>query len=394
MAKQKNGKHRIRSFYCERVLTRLGEHLTCIFNMKLLDKYLLHSLFVPLGYCLLTFSMIFVVVDLFEHLSDFIDAHTPFLQILRYYLFLLPSLLVFIAPISLLLGILYALWHLGKSNEIMAMRVSGISLYRLMVPWIMVGLCLSMLITVLQQTIAPWSNYWSWQFILVQKHGDESLGRYAENLSFKNENYDRIWHIQKFDFETFDMDNVEVIQQRPDGSDFEKIRAEKARYFDGSWWLYNVSIQRYDFYNNLVGGVLSEPNLEMMAWNETPRDFINEAKELIFLSSLELRRLLRTHVNLSKKRYARIAVDMYSGLAMPWTSVIVVLFGIPCGLYTARKGAFMGVLTAIMTFFSFYFLMNLCQWLGKEQFLDPLISGWMPNMVFLLIGLLLLARAR
>ncbi len=103
--------------------------------MKLLDKYLLRQLLVPLAYCLLTFSMVFIIADLFEHLSDFIEAKTSFLQVVRYYLFILPSYMVFIAPISLLLGILYSLWQLSKNNELTAMRASGASFYRLMVPF-------------------------------------------------------------------------------------------------------------------------------------------------------------------------------------------------------------------------------------------------------------------
>ena len=75
--------------------------------MKLIDKYILRQFFVPLAYCLLTFCMLFVIFDLFEHLSDFIDAKTPFLQILRYYFYYFPSMLVYILPISLLLGLLY-----------------------------------------------------------------------------------------------------------------------------------------------------------------------------------------------------------------------------------------------------------------------------------------------
>ena len=66
--------------------------------MKLIDKYILRSFLVPTAYCLLTFCMLFIVFDLFDHLSDFIDARTSFPQIVRYYLYILPAMLVFIVP--------------------------------------------------------------------------------------------------------------------------------------------------------------------------------------------------------------------------------------------------------------------------------------------------------
>ena len=108
--------------------------------MKIIDKYLLRTFMVPLVYCLVGFSMIFVIFDLFDHFSDFMEAKTSLLDILKYYLFILPSILSYIVPISLLLSVLYALSTLTRSNELTAMRASGVSLYRLMLPFMTMGL--------------------------------------------------------------------------------------------------------------------------------------------------------------------------------------------------------------------------------------------------------------
>lgn len=362
--------------------------------MKLLDKYLLRQLLVPLAYCLLTFSMVFIIADLFEHLSDFIEAKTSFLQVVRYYLFILPSYMVFIAPISLLLGILYSLWQLSKNNELTAMRASGVSFYRLMVPFLVIGIGFSVLVSVVQEGVAPWSTYWATQFLIRQQKGDDLSTRYSLGLPFKNESRHRIWVIRKFDLETYTMHGIKVIQQRPDGSDVKTVRAEEGKFYDGHWWFFNVTTQKRDKNNKPVGPVQFELICEMTDWTETPRDFINEVKDPMFLSSAELSKFLKTHKNLSDKTFARIMVDRHSRLAMPWTCLVVTIFGIPCGVHTARKGAFMGVITALLTFFSFYVLMTFCQWLGKNQIIAPLLSAWMPNFIFLLVGFRLMARAR
>lgn len=362
--------------------------------MKLIDKYLLRQFLVPLGYCLLTFSMIFVIADLFEHLSDFIEAGTPILQVLRYYILVLPALLVYVAPISLLLGILYSLWRLTRNNELTAMRASGINFYRIIVPFLLVGLAFSILVSVVQETAAPWSSYWASQFLVRQGSGNDLSTRYALDLSFRNEVQHRIWVMRKFDVETYGMQGVKVVQQRPDGSDVETIQAEEAKYYDGCWWFFNITTQKRDVNNNPVGPVQSELIREMRDWPEKPRDFVNEVKDPMFLSSMELGRFLKTHRQLSNKTRARIMVDMHSRLAMPWTCLIVSLFGIPCGVYSGRRGPFVGVMIAIFTFFGFYLLMTFCQWLGKNQMVGPLVSAWMPNILFLMVGVRLMARAR
>ncbi len=362
--------------------------------MKLMDQYILRQFLVPLSYCLLAFTMVFVIFDLFEHLSDFIDAKTALVLVLRYYLLILPALLIYIAPISLLLGLLYSLWHLTKNNELTAMRASGISVGRMAIPIFMVGLLFSLGVSIIQETVAPWTSYWAEQFIRQQQSSAEAGTRYALDLAYNNERYHRSWVIRKFDLQHYNMHEVKVVQQRPDGSDLETIWAEEARYYDARWWFFKVKLQRYDFYNNPIGPVEVIPLKQMVDWPETPKEFINEVKDPLFLSARELRDFIVTHKNLSAKTVARISVDLHARLAMPWTCLVVTLFGVPCGLRTARKGAFLGIVIALLTFFSFYLLMTFCQWLGKNQYLEPLVSAWLPNVAFLMIGLLLMARAK
>ena len=218
--------------------------------------------------------------------------------------------------------------------------------------------------------------------------------RYASDLPYKNEAQRRIWIIRKFDLTTHDMQGVKVVQQRADGSDIEAVLAEEAKHFDGRWWLFNVSIQKYDFYNNPIGAPTHEPLRQMVEWNETPEDFTQEVKNMEFLSARDLWRFIITHKNLSDKTRARILVDLHARLAMPWTCFVVVLFGIPFGVRTARKGPLIGVMFALLTFFGFYFLMTFGQWLGKNQLLMPAVSAWMPNIFFLLFGFLLMLRIR
>jgi lipopolysaccharide export system permease protein len=306
----------------------------------------------------------------------------------------MPSLLIYIVPISLLLGLLYSLWQLSRHNELTALRASGISFYRITVPILLVGIITSIIISILQETVAPHSSYWAWQFINRQKKDDDFSMRYALDLPYKNEEQRRIWVIHQFDLTTYDMQGIKVVQQRVDGSDMETIRAEEAKYFDDRWWLFEVSIQKYDFYNNPVKAPVHEPLRQMVEWNETPEDFIQEVKNTEFLSARDLGRFIITHKNLSDKTRARFLVDLHARLAMPWTCFVVVLFGIPFGVRTARKGALVGVMFALLTFFSFYFLMTFGQWLGKNQYLTPAVSAWMPNVFFLLLGLLLMLRTR
>ncbi|MCA1808398.1 MAG: LptF/LptG family permease [Kiritimatiellia bacterium] len=362
--------------------------------MKLLDRHILRQVIVPVFFCILAFTMVFVLFDLFDNLAGFIAERTSKLAIARYYLFVLPALAVYITPISLLLGLLYGLWQMTRHNELTAMRASGVSLLRIALPLLTLGLLASVSVSLLQELVAPDSSYWAAQFVARQR-GDEDLSlRFAYDLPYKNERGHRIWAIRRLDLYTHELQGVKLIQQRPDGSDFETIRAEKASYLDGRWWFFDVMIQKHDFYNNPMGAVENVSLREMRDLNETPRDFVNVVKDPMFLSSAELRSYLRRNPNLSVKTQARYLVDLHARLAMPWTCLVVVLFGIPFGIHTVRRGAFLGVMLALMTFFMFYILMMISQWMGKEQVVAPQLGAWLPNGLFLLLGLILMRRVR
>jgi len=362
--------------------------------MKLLDRYVLRQFAAPVIYCLLTFSMVFIVFDLFEHLSDFIKARTPFAAICQYYIFAWPSLAVYIAPISLLLGLLYGLWQMTRHNELTAMRASGVGLLRITLPLLLVGLAASLAASALQELVAPATSYWAAQFITRQERGEDLSMRFAFDLPYKNERHHRIWAIRRFDLISHEMQDVRMVQQRADGSDVETIRAAEARYYDQRWWFFDVMREKYDLSNNPLGPVENVSLLEMRELTETPRDFANEVKDPVFLSALELWGFVRTHRNLSDKTQARYLVDMHARLAMPWTCLVVVLFGIPFGIHTARQGAFKGMIMALTTFFGYYIIMMISQWMGKQQMLPPFLCAWLPNAVFLALGLILMRKVR
>ena len=92
--------------------------------MRLLDRYLLRELLVPLGFCLGGFLILWVVSDFAIRLSDFQELKLRGGEIIRWYVISLPEVIVTILPVSLLLALLYALTAHAKGNEITAIRVA------------------------------------------------------------------------------------------------------------------------------------------------------------------------------------------------------------------------------------------------------------------------------
>src|SRR5262245_41432490 len=126
--------------------------------MRLLDRYLLRELLIPLGYCLCGFLIFWIVFDLFNDLNTLQEHNLKGLEILEYYLARSPELLVVVLPIALLLALLYTLTNHARYHEITAIRAAGIGLWRFSLPYLGVGLLTSVLLFAMNELWAPNSS--------------------------------------------------------------------------------------------------------------------------------------------------------------------------------------------------------------------------------------------
>src|SRR5580765_4820220 len=125
--------------------------------MRLLDRYLLRELLVPLVYCLGGFLLFWVFFDLFTQLNNFQSKKLNISDISEYYLLSLPGILVIILPIALLLALLYTLTNHARHHEITAIRSAGVSMWRICLPYLAVGLLASLVMLALNELWVPGS---------------------------------------------------------------------------------------------------------------------------------------------------------------------------------------------------------------------------------------------
>ncbi len=366
--------------------------------MKLVTRYLLSQLRRPWLYVIAGFSLVAILVDLFENFVDFMEAGTSLGDILIYYAVLLPTYLPYLLPVSLLLALLYALWEMGKSSEIIAMRACGFSLTQLIRPYLFIGITAALVLLVVNETFNPWATHWARQFKTMQSSPHSYRTHLAENLAYKYVVGRRIWSIDLFNpspAANYDMRRVRLTQQRPDGSNEFRMDVERARWVDGHWWFENVETRYFDPNNNpIVGSAVSNATMEMTMLSETPRDFINEIKDSNERSALDILNFIETHKGISTEARNRLMVDFHYRLASPWLCILVILLGIPFGMHTGRRGMGMGILLALLTFFGYYVMMGFGLAYGKRGDLTPFVAGWLPILFFFALSVVLLWRSR
>ncbi len=366
--------------------------------MRILDRYILRTFLTPFLACFTAFVMLYFLYDLFNNMDEFIEAHTPIRQMGEYYLYLIPAVLKIILPVTLLLGVLYSLWQLTKSNEITAMRAAGISLPRMVVPFILMGLLCTAVVALVEETIGPKAQEWTQMFIRSQnvKPGRDTRPPHLVGpLNYHNPITLRTWEIGEMNMNTDVLDQVMISQVRQNLFLHYTIKADSLSWMDGKWVARNATCQYFD-----ERGILTQvqgpdgkaaPSLfkewmELEGYIETPKHLENEVKPPDQLTSMELLEYVSYHPNMKEKRKAEIQTQLQMKRATPWICLVVTLLGIPFGNQTARKGAMTGIALCIGLFFLCYIGINVMSYLGKEGVVPPEIAAWAPLAFFGLVA--------
>ena len=123
--------------------------------MKLLDRYVLRNFLQAYIYCIIGFLSIWLIFDVSDNISVFIDQHLSPWRLAHYYSTQLPQILVILLPVALLLALLFSLGRMSRSNEIVSMLTAGVSIPRLLFPLICVGVLTAIGSTALNYSLAP-----------------------------------------------------------------------------------------------------------------------------------------------------------------------------------------------------------------------------------------------
>lgn len=208
--------------------------------MRLIDRYLLRELLLPLGACLAGFTIFWVAFDLLGELDHFQKAGVGLAGIARYYLIGLPELLNTTLPVALLLSLLYAITAHARHNELTAIRAAGIGIWRIILPYLAVGLAASGLLYWLSEHVAPDAR--ERQDRMLEGNGPNVVDAAAWRgpVNFENQSAARSWSIGSFHPPSGEMRSVRLLLPVGAGARRE-IQIASARWTNGSWRFQGVT---------------------------------------------------------------------------------------------------------------------------------------------------------
>lgn len=358
--------------------------------MRILDRYIIKNFLLPLIYCTLAFIMLFIIGDLFEHLDDFLAiTHWP-LVMLKYYLLFIPSTFIYIFPVAILLALLYSLGLMQKHNEITAMRVGGISIYRITYPLLLLCFFLSLLILYVNETIVPQSLKQSELLKEERLGGKLAFREKLRDITFYNPLTNRSFYFETFDTKDNLGAGVKIYELRPNGQPYKTISAREAAWLDGNWWLFKGLIRTFPAQGPPTKKDLTK---EAFDFKVRPEDLQESRKELSALSYRQLKQLLERKRGYPLSTLRPTLVELHQKISLPLACLIMGFIGVAFGLKIGRGGMLAGVGISLILGFLYYVLYSVSVAMGKQGIISPWLAAWLGNIVFGIGGIFMLIRA-
>ena len=414
------------------------------FPLWKLDGYILREFLIKYSVLMLVFVILFILSDVYNDISEFLERKAPIRIIVLYLLCKLPGNIRFILPISMLLGCMWTMAAFGKNMEVTAMRASGVSLFRCGCPIFMVGLLVTGVNIYFNETMIPSSERRAVEIYENYAKGREVVQSVL--LAFRSNDQKRHWLFKVYvsgnvqrdvAVKTFWSDPIvpqligepgtpefnrkvqlifrdradKVLQQSTPG-DIKTatrkllqgrkldIKAATVEYVPktGEWIFRNGTFISYDrndetpFEESRGTIAHHEPipfdrlRFSSREVPETPIDIVNSIKEKDDMPTLEIWKLLRRTKNMPARVKAIYRTVFYYRIAFPWACFLAVFLGVPLATKNERTGSMMAIISAIVVIIVYIVIAQIFLVLGKGGYVNPVLAGLMPTIGFICYG--------
>ena len=358
--------------------------------MKLLDRYIAGTFLKLIVMTVLSFTVIFVTVNAFDHFSRWVDKDVTAMTFLRYYFYGLPYIIVLVTPIAVLICSLLLVAGMAKNNELTAMRASGVSIPRLFLPLMVVGFFISLFTLVVGDFVVADANYLQTQVKRVEIDGRDPINYLMRN-DFAHKTLDgAIVEIGLFDgqhenisraiVEWFD-DSLRVTR---------RVDAERLSYVDSVWTGLTAEERRFSPTGEMSYAI--HDSLPLPEIRDTPEDFGSRRKSAAEMNVIQL----WDHIGRIRAAGGNPTgdlVEFWLTLFFPFSTLIMVLVGAPLATNNPRSGKSTSIGLAVLLGFIFFSLARFGQTLGHKGALQPIIAAALPEVIFIVLGIWLFRRA-
>ena len=358
--------------------------------LKKLDRYIIWNFVSTFIFSLGLFILVVIVFDISEKIEEFLKPDGPNLKeiVVDYYFNFLPYFMNLFSPLFIFIAAIYFTSRMAYSTEFIAMFSSGISFYRLMVPYLLVGVALAGFSFYLNAYVIPNSNkdlnefrskYLKGQY----EHEGRNIHRQLYHNVFmymKSLNYqDSVGY--RFALERFDSARKLVY----------KLKSRKIAWnHHKKHW---TAIDWEARYFRPEGEKFRTGDSLNLPLPVEPKDFGKQKFSIRAKTNPELERFIALEKLRGNKDVVNYMVAYYKRASIPFSTVVLVMLAFALASRKIRGGMGLHLGLGILLAFSYIMVLQLSSTFATNAGAPPLIAVWIPNVLYLVIALVLIFRA-
>ena len=372
-------------------------------GISVMDRYIASELTQPFLFGVGAFTSVSLAIGtLFDLVRKVTDAGLPLGIAVQVLLLKMPEFISYAFPMSVLLAAMMTYSRFSSDSELIAMRSVGISVYRLVMPAVILSLLVTGMTFLFNEMVVPAANY--------QASATLNKALNAEKPTFQESNI-------------FYPEYGEVSQ--PNG---EKIRALKrlfyANQFDGErmkgltildWSqqtlnqivtaesaVWNPAQNTWDFFNGTIYIISPDASYRNIVRFEnqqlkiprTPLDLAGKDRDSTQMNITQLRDYMEIiRIGGDAKKLRKLKVTLEQKISFPFICLVFGIVGAALGIRPQRTGKATSFGISVVIIFSYYLLGFITGAFGQLSILSPFMAAWLPNFFGLAVGGLLLIRA-
>jgi LPS export ABC transporter permease LptG/LPS export ABC transporter permease LptF len=362
---------------------------------RLLDAYVVREFFGMFVLVLASFVMLMLVFTFFELVGDIVRNHIALATVGDYLFNLAPSMVYTITPLAVLIAVLVTFGVLNRNSEIVAMKATGISLYRLVVPIVSISAILAICLFLFDDYYLPSANRRQEALrSTIKGRPPQTFLHPEEKWIFGQSNRGEQGHIfyyQFFDAYSNAFVNMSIFEFNP--STFalsRRIFASRVVWDERTetWHFINGWVRNIDGNNSEYSEFKSTSFAEI---HEDPGYFKKENWQSKEMNFRQLDRYIRD-LRQSGFDTMRLRVELWHKLSYPLVAIVMAVMAIPFALSMGRRGSLTGIAVAIVVALAYWGVDGIFVALGNVNYLPAALAAWSPDILFSLTGGYLLLR--
>lgn len=356
--------------------------------MKKLDWYIIKKFLGTFFFAIFLILIIVIIFDISEKIDDFLESEAPLKAIIfDYYLNFIPFFANLFSPLFIFIAVIFFTSKMADNTEVIAILNSGMSFWRLLLPYLIAAVFLASTSFVLGNFVIPPANKTRIDF--ENKYIKNKFRFRGKNIHLQLQKgqyaYMESYNSTKDIGYKFSLENIK------DGKLQSKLNSNYIQWdsIAGKWQVNKWQIREF----LEEGEKLSKGERLDTLINLKPSDFKTRLSKVETMNYFELNEYIKEEEIKGTANIVYHKIEKNKRMAFPFSSIILTIIGVAVASRKTRGGIGIHLGAGLLISFSYILFMQISTTYAINGNLSPALAVWLPNILYLFLGMFLVLKA-